>query len=84
VLANWATEHGRYVEAVKLVAEPDDADAQVLRDALARSGIPLGFHDTGTDLGRKLADGAGSDGQPPAVFLPDGRVLSRRRDPLTA
>jgi len=77
LLADWATEHGRYVESAKLVAEPDDAVAQVLRDAVVRWAVPLGFYDTRSRLGQKLAQELPSGEKLPAVFLPDGRVLSR-------
>ena len=77
LLADWATEHGRYVEVAQLVAEPDDGDAQLLRDAAVRWAVPIGFHDTSTERGRALAESLPRDTQLPAVVLPDGRVLSR-------
>jgi thioredoxin reductase (NADPH) len=77
LLADWATEHGRFVESAKLVAEPDDAEAQVLRDTVVRWAVPLGFYDTRSELGQRLARGLPSDAKLPALFLPDGHVLSR-------
>ena len=56
VLAEWATEHGRYAEVMKLVADPGDAEAQVLRDTLIRWGIPLGYYEHQHDDGKKLTE----------------------------
>jgi thioredoxin reductase (NADPH) len=77
LLAEWSTEHGRFVESARLVAEPGDAGAHVLRDLVVRWAVPLGFYDTDSDLGRKLAQQLPSGTELPAVFLPDGGVLSR-------
>ena len=77
LLADWATEHGRYVEAAKLVAEPEDAEAQELRDTVIRWAVPLGFYDTRSPLGQRLADELPNGWRLPALFLPGGRVLSR-------
>jgi thioredoxin reductase (NADPH) len=77
LLADWATEHGRYVESSRLLAEPDDAGARMLRDTVVRWAVPLGFYTTRSDLGRTLARDLPEGGLLPAVFLPGGRVLSR-------
>jgi thioredoxin reductase (NADPH) len=77
VLAEWATEHGRYAEVMKLVADPGDAEAQVLRDTLVRWGIPLGFYDTRSDVGQKLNEDLELEGRFPALILPDGRAITR-------
>jgi thioredoxin reductase (NADPH) len=77
LLADWATEHGRFVEVAKIVAEPDDADAQVLRDTVVRWAVPLGFYDTDSEEGKGLVRQLPSGGKLAAVFMPDGRVLSR-------
>jgi thioredoxin reductase (NADPH) len=77
LLADWATEHGRYAETSRLLAEPGDAGARVLRDTVLRWAVPLGYYDTESDLGRELARKLPRDGQLPAVFLPGGRILSR-------
>jgi thioredoxin reductase (NADPH) len=77
LLADWGTERGRYVETSKLLAEPDDADAGVLRDTVLRWAVPLGYYDTGSEVGRELARKVPRGGQLPAVFLPGDRVLSR-------
>jgi Enolase, C-terminal TIM barrel domain len=45
LFADWATEHGRYTEMAQLVAEPGDAGAEVLRDAIVRWAVPLGVYD---------------------------------------
>jgi thioredoxin reductase (NADPH) len=77
LLADWATEHGRYVESSRLLAEPDDGEAQVLRDTVLRWAVPLGYYETGSEYGGQLARELPRDGKLPAVFLPDGTVLSR-------
>jgi thioredoxin reductase (NADPH) len=77
LLADWSTEHGRFVESARIVAEPDDPEAQVLRDLVVRWAVPLGFYDTRSAIGRKLADELPSGRRLPAVFLPDGRVLNQ-------
>src|SRR5690606_22412477 len=55
LLADWATERGRYVESSTLLAEPDDATAHELRDEVIRWSVPLGYYDTESELGRRLA-----------------------------
>ncbi|HEU4671789.1 MAG TPA: FAD-dependent oxidoreductase [Candidatus Limnocylindrales bacterium] len=77
LLADWATEHGRYVESTKLLAEPDDPEAQVLRDTVVRWAVPLGFYDVKSEAGRELASRLPGRTELPAILLPDGRVLSR-------
>jgi thioredoxin reductase (NADPH) len=77
ILAEWATEHGRYAEVMKLVADPGDAEAQVLRETLVRWGVPLGYHDTQSDEGRRLAEDFDLGGRLPVLILPNGRAISR-------
>ena len=77
VLAEWATEHGRFGEIMKLVADPGDGDAQVLRDALVRWGVPLGFYEPGSDDGQTLKEDLHLEEKLPAFILPDGQAISR-------
>jgi thioredoxin reductase (NADPH) len=49
-----------------------------LRDALERSGIPVGFYPLEGEAGRALLEGAGMADQPlPVVVTADGRAVSR-------
>jgi thioredoxin reductase (NADPH) len=77
VLARWAREHGRWGEAIKVVGERWDENAQILRDALARWSLPFGFHDADSPDGRALLEQAGVSGPLPVVILASGRALAR-------
>jgi thioredoxin reductase (NADPH) len=77
VLARWAREHGRWGEAIKVVGERWEQNAQFLRDTLARWSLPFGFHDADSPDGRALLEHVGVSGPLPVVVLASGRALAR-------
>ena len=66
LLADWATEHGRYLASAQLLADPDDGDAQELRDTVIRWALPISFHDTRSASGNALSDELPAGAQLPA------------------
>jgi thioredoxin reductase (NADPH) len=53
-LNEWNSEREGGFEAVQVIGERWAARSQELRDAFARNGIPIGFYDTGTEIGQQL------------------------------
>jgi thioredoxin reductase (NADPH) len=77
-LDEWDRGHRPQFQAIKIVGERWDADAQELRDTLYRSGVPFGFYDLESEQGQTLLDEYGaSDGPFPVAIVHDGQVLHR-------
>lgn len=76
LLAEWAGEHSRGREAVRLVGLQWCKRCHELRDLLGRYGIPFRFSFSGTPEGRTMLAELGIDDPlRPVLALPDGRVL---------
>lgn len=77
-LDEWDRLHRPQFQAIKIVGERWDIAAQELRDALYRSGVPFGFYERDSDLGRELLDlAAARDGPFPVAIIHNGKVLRR-------
>lgn len=76
MLAEWTRAHGPRLELVRVVGDRQSPRVQELREVLAKSGIPHGCHDAGSEDGRRLLARAGlDDARLPIVLLPDGHAL---------
>jgi thioredoxin reductase (NADPH) len=72
-LSEWRRRTGGGFEAVQVIAEPQSARSQELRDMASRYGIPAGFYDADSATGRQmLADLDVPAGPLPVVTLQFG------------
>jgi thioredoxin reductase (NADPH) len=53
-LVEWSSRHRGCFEAVQVIGEHWSARSQELRDTFSRNGIPIGFHDAGSERGLQL------------------------------
>ena len=75
-LAAWEKSRAPSTEAIQIVDRRWSARSHVLRDALARVGIPYGFYPDDSPDGRRLLSQAGEDGSRlPVVLLRRGLVM---------
>jgi thioredoxin reductase (NADPH) len=75
-LAGWEKSRAPSTEAVQIVGERWAARSHVLRDTLARVGVPYGFYPDDSPEGRRLLEQAGQGGgRLPVVLFRRGLVL---------
>src|SRR5574341_1062191 len=55
-LEDWAREHRRHFEVVRVIGKRWSRRCHELRDLLGRNGIPYGFYDVDSDEGRALLE----------------------------
>jgi thioredoxin reductase (NADPH) len=80
-LAAWAASQEPQFKMFRIVGPKRSARAHEIRDLLARMGMPYGFYDDDSDIGRRLLGEAGQDGKRlPVVVRHDGRVLVEPSD----
>ena len=80
-LAEWTRTNRPGMELIYLVDDEQSERANEIRELLARNGIPLGFHPSGSKLANELIAQRGAEHTPlPAVFLLDGSVLGNPTD----
>jgi thioredoxin reductase (NADPH) len=80
-LAAWAASQEPRFKMFRIVGPKRSARAHQIRDLLARMGMPYGFYDDDSDIGRQLLREAGQDGSRlPVVVRHDGRVLVEPSD----
>lgn len=58
-LSEWGSRRGGGFEAVWVIGERWSARSQELRDTFSRNGIPIGFHDAGSERGQQILGGLG-------------------------
>ena len=69
-LGEWRSQRGGGFEAVQVIGEQWSPRAGELRDTFARNGIPVGFYDAGSERGRQMLAGLGSESaELPVVVL---------------
>jgi thioredoxin reductase (NADPH) len=77
-LDEWDRGHRPQFQAIRIVGERWDQEAQELRDTLYRSGVPFGSYDLESEQGRALLeDFSAQDGPFPVAIVHDGQVLHR-------
>jgi thioredoxin reductase (NADPH) len=78
MLADWETSQPPREEVVRIVGEAWEPRAHELRDVFARIGIPYGFHEPDSTVGRELLEREGLDASalPVVAFASSGTVLS--------
>ena len=75
-LHEWSREQSSDAYELVLVAEPGSSRAHEIRDLLRRSGVPHGFHPTGSTEASELLEATGADrSAAPVIHLHDGRML---------
>ncbi len=80
-LAAWAASQEPRFKMFRIVGPKRSARAHQLRDLLTRMGMPYGFYDEDSEIGRQLLHEAGEDGtRLPIVVRHDGRVLVEPSD----
>lgn len=61
LLEDWTLGSETGFEAVRVIGDPKTSRSHELRDSFARNHIPVGFHDVGSDTGRRMLDSLGLD-----------------------
>ncbi len=80
-LAAWASSQEPRFKMFRIVGPKGSARAHQIRDLLTRMGMPYGYYDEGSEVGRTLLREAGQDGtRLPVVVRHDGRVLVEPSD----
>jgi thioredoxin reductase (NADPH) len=80
-LAAWSASQEPRFKMFRIVGPKRSARAHQIRDLLTRMGMPYGFYDEDSELGRRLLRETGQDGtRLPVVVRHDGRVLVEPSD----
>ena len=74
-LADWVTARAPTLEVIRIVGGRWDPRAHQLRDSLARTGIPFGFHSVDSETGRRLLREVGDDGSRLPILITDGGTV---------
>ena len=84
LLEDWTLEQGPRFEAVQVIGDPHSPRSHELRDGFSRNHIPIGYHDAGTEAGRRiLAEHDAESARLPVVivrFKPQPAVLEDPSD----